>query len=83
MGGLSFRFTNNILSTLQQVYLQKGGANNPLGKLSDDFFKEEETPLPKSVVETKSSIETKSIVETKSVETEEKLPSPGLRPGER
>ncbi|XP_010682366.2 ALBINO3-like protein 1, chloroplastic [Beta vulgaris subsp. vulgaris] len=82
--GLSlYWFTNNILSTLQQVYLQKGGANNPLGKLSDDFFKEEETPLPKSVVETKSSIETKSIVETKSVETEEKLPSPGLRPGER
>ena len=82
-----FRFTNNILSTLQQVFLQKmGGANNPLGQLSDDFFKEEQSPPLKSIsddVFKQQPLPSKTISETKSKQTEEKSPSTGLQPGER
>jgi hypothetical protein len=34
------RFTDNILNTLQQIWLQKlGGAKNPLGQVLDDDVK--------------------------------------------
>lgn len=86
--GLSlYWFTNNILSTLQQVYLQKmGGANNPLGQLSDDFIKEEQSPPPKTISDDifKQQLSPpETVFETKSIQTEEKSPSTGLRPGER
>uniref|UniRef100_A0A803M6Y1 Membrane insertase YidC/Oxa/ALB C-terminal domain-containing protein n=1 Tax=Chenopodium quinoa TaxID=63459 RepID=A0A803M6Y1_CHEQI len=85
--GLSlYWFTNNILSTLQQVFLQKmGGAKNPIGKLSDEIFKEEQTLSSKTISDDILKEQTpppKTVLETKT-QTEEKSPSTGLRPGER
>ncbi|XP_056686074.1 inner membrane protein PPF-1, chloroplastic isoform X2 [Spinacia oleracea] len=84
--GLSiYWFTNNILSTLQQVYLQKmGGANNPLGQLSDALLKEEQSPSPITISDREEQTPlTKPVLETTLTQTEEKSPSTGLRPGER
>lgn len=71
--GLSlYWFTNNILSTAQQVWLQKlGGAKTPVIQFSEDIIKEE----PLQTLEINS---TKEIVKK-----EEKLTPEGLRPGER
>ncbi|KAK4376970.1 hypothetical protein RND71_003266 [Anisodus tanguticus] len=51
--GLSlYWFTNNILSTAQQVWLQKfGGAKIPVLKLSDDTFRKEQPQIQKSASE--------------------------------
>ncbi|KAJ6355973.1 hypothetical protein OIU78_004156 [Salix suchowensis] len=75
--GLSlYWLTNNILSTAQQVWLQKlGGAKNPMMKPSDDVLKEDLLQIPKPVSELNS-------VQTKTRQ-EEKLTPEGLRPGER
>ncbi|PIN17770.1 hypothetical protein CDL12_09568 [Handroanthus impetiginosus] len=77
--GLSlYWLTNNILSTVQQVWLRKlGGAKNPISQLSDDSIKKEQ-PTPQVM---------KSISEApaaeKVVKKEEKATSGGLRQGER
>ncbi|GMH31100.1 hypothetical protein Nepgr_032943 [Nepenthes gracilis] len=70
--GLSlYWFTNNILSTAQQVWLQKlGGAKTPLLPFSNDSSNEERSQIQQSVSE------------IKSMQVEVK-PSTGLRPGER
>lgn len=86
--GLSlYWFTNNILSTLQQVYLQKmGGAKNPLGKLTDDFSKEQSPPLKTisdEILKDEQSLPQQTAFETKSTQTVDKSPSTGLQPGER
>ncbi|XP_074295814.1 inner membrane protein PPF-1, chloroplastic-like isoform X2 [Silene latifolia] len=71
--GLSlYWFTNNILSTLQQVWLQKmSGAKNPVGQISGDLLKEEQ-PQP-----------AKTVYEAKSIQAEVDIPSTGPRPGDR
>ncbi|KAJ8758880.1 hypothetical protein K2173_002659 [Erythroxylum novogranatense] len=75
--GLSlYWFTNNILSSVQQVWLQKlGGAKNPLKQFDDDSFKEDQLPIQKPVSESSST-------KNKAAEGE-KLTPEGLRPGER
>ncbi|XP_022776223.1 ALBINO3-like protein 1, chloroplastic isoform X2 [Durio zibethinus] len=75
--GLSlYWFTNNILSTAQQVWLQKlGGAKNPVKQLNDDIIKEEQVRLQKSLSELNAT--------RKETKLEEKLTPEGLRPGER
>ncbi|KAI5572902.1 hypothetical protein BDE02_10G044300 [Populus trichocarpa] len=75
--GLSlYWLTNNILSTAQQVWLQKsGGAKNPMMKSSDDIVKEDQLQIQKPVSELNS-------VQTKTRQ-EEKFTPEGLRPGER
>ncbi|XP_017236628.1 ALBINO3-like protein 1, chloroplastic [Daucus carota subsp. sativus] len=75
--GLSlYWLTNNILSTAQQVYLQKlGGARNPASQFSDDSITKE---LLKDQI---SAIETTT---TKVAIKEEKKQTPeGPRPGDR
>ncbi|KAF9673385.1 hypothetical protein SADUNF_Sadunf10G0018600 [Salix dunnii] len=74
--GLSlYWLTNNILSTAQQVWLQKlGGAKNPMMKPSDDILKED-LQIQKPVSELNS-------VQTKTRQ-EEKFTPEGMRPGER
>ncbi|XP_022733005.1 ALBINO3-like protein 1, chloroplastic isoform X1 [Durio zibethinus] len=54
--GLSlYWFTNNILSTAQQVWLQKlGEAKDPAEQLNDDIVKEEQGWLQKSLSELNS-----------------------------
>ncbi|KAL2332710.1 hypothetical protein Fmac_013923 [Flemingia macrophylla] len=49
--GLSlYWLTNNILSTAQQVWLQKlGGAKNPVRQVPDDMMKDELTQVQKSI----------------------------------
>ncbi|XVF43833.1 hypothetical protein PTKIN_Ptkin02bG0072000 [Pterospermum kingtungense] len=75
--GLSlYWLTNNILSTAQQVWLQKlGGAKNPVKQLNDDIIKEEQARLQKSLSELNAT--------KKKTKQEEKLTPEGLRPGER
>lgn len=71
-----FRFTNNILSTAQQVWLQKlGGAKNPVSQFSDAAIKADKPEISKSRIE----------ADSKKVEPiqGEKSASGGLRPGER
>ncbi|XP_030960795.1 ALBINO3-like protein 1, chloroplastic [Quercus lobata] len=77
--GLSlYWFTNNILSTAQQVWLQQlGGAKNPVGTFTEDIIKEEKIQNQKSISELR-------VLATKTEERqEEKLTSEGPRPGER
>ncbi|KAL6186413.1 hypothetical protein ACLB2K_042533 [Fragaria x ananassa] len=90
--GLSlYWLTNNLLSTAQQVWLQKfGGAENPISELSDTMIKEEEPQIRKSVSATKSVSTlnpTKSVSALtstqKDAKQEVKLTSEGLQPGER
>ncbi|MFQ6637376.1 hypothetical protein Gotur_014173 [Gossypium turneri] len=75
--GLSlYWFTNNLLSTAQQVWLQKlGGAKNPAKQLNDDIINEEQARLQKSLSELNAT--------RKEAKLEEKLTPKGLRPGER
>lgn len=74
--GLSlYWLTNNILSTAQQVWLQKlGGAENPLKQFGNDTIKLDETRNQKSASE---------FISTKKVEEKENLTVKGPRPGER
>ncbi|KAL9271373.1 ALBINO3-like protein [Drosera capensis] len=98
--GLSlYWLTNNILSTAQQVWLQKlGGASNPLQKINeinDNILKEELAQVSQkqsSISELKSATavenqsytgELNSISEFNSTKTVESQSSTGLRPGER
>ncbi|XWS63768.1 hypothetical protein CRYUN_Cryun06bG0130000 [Craigia yunnanensis] len=70
------KFTNNILSTAQQVWLQKlGGARNPAKQLNDDIIKEEQVWLQKSLHELNAT--------RKETKQEVKLTPEGLRSGER
>ncbi|CAI9093307.1 OLC1v1028777C1 [Oldenlandia corymbosa var. corymbosa] len=71
--GLSlYWLTNNILSTAQQVYLQKlGGAENPMKQFNDDIAKKELSQIQKSTTATKTD------------DRVEKPTSEGPRPGER
>ncbi|GFZ00028.1 OxaA/YidC-like membrane insertion protein [Actinidia rufa] len=85
--GLSlYWFTNNILSTVQQVWLQKlGGAKNPTSKFSDTIIKEKSSQIQSSIIES-STTDLKKIIESSTIKKEpqgEKLTSDGLRPGER
>ncbi|CAA0833736.1 ALBINO3-like protein 1- chloroplastic [Striga hermonthica] len=76
--GLSlYWFTNNILSTVQQVWFRKlGGAKNPIiQKFSDKSVKNEQPAAMKAISEAPAA--------TTVVEKEEKLTTEGLRPGER
>lgn len=69
------RLTNNILSTAQQVWLQKlGGAQNPVKQYGNDIEKEL-SEIQKSVSEIDST--------RKVPKKTEKLTSGGLSPGER
>ncbi|KAG2269627.1 hypothetical protein Bca4012_062650 [Brassica carinata] len=83
--GLSlYWLTNNILSTAQQVWLQKyGGAKNPMEKLTNLVTKEDKTQkVDKSISQ---PLVQKSVSELKiSIEKDgEKVTSEGPKPGER
>ncbi|KAK1377377.1 ALBINO3-like protein 1, chloroplastic [Heracleum sosnowskyi] len=75
--GLSlYWLTNNILSTAQQVYLQKlGGARNPMSQFSDDSVTKELSKNPLSAIETTTTKVT--------VKEEMKSTVEGPRPGDR
>uniref|UniRef100_M4EVG5 Membrane insertase YidC/Oxa/ALB C-terminal domain-containing protein n=1 Tax=Brassica campestris TaxID=3711 RepID=M4EVG5_BRACM len=82
--GLSlYWLTNNILSTAQQVWLQKyGGAKNPMEKLTNLVTKEDKTQkVDKSI----SQLVQKSVSELKIPRDKgsEKVSSEGPKPGER
>ncbi|KAL8218879.1 hypothetical protein R6Q57_022252 [Mikania cordata] len=72
--GLSlYWLTNNILSSAQQIWLQKmGGANNPVKKLNYEMFKEDQPKAQESMFQTTS-------VKKPPVKPD----SQGYRPGER
>lgn len=73
-----FRLTNNILSTAQQVYLQKlGGARNPMSQFSDDSVTKELSKTKNQI----SAIETTTTKVTVKGETKSTLEGP--RPGDR
>ncbi|KAF8090881.1 hypothetical protein N665_0462s0018 [Sinapis alba] len=83
--GLSlYWLTNNILSTAQQVWLQKyGGAKNPMEKLSNLVTKEDKTQkVDKSISQ---PLVQKSVSELKIPRDKgsEKVTSEGPKPGER
>lgn len=70
------RLTNNILSTAQQVWLQKlGGAKNPVRQVPGDIMKDDLTQVQKSMPKLNS---TKAEEARQSEKTSE-----GPRPGER
>ncbi|KAK7280927.1 hypothetical protein RIF29_08503 [Crotalaria pallida] len=77
--GLSlYWLTNNVLSTAQQVWLQKlGGAKNPIGKIQDDVLKDDLSQIQKSVSKLTS---TKPEAARR---IEEKVTPKGPQPGER
>ncbi|CAH2033990.1 unnamed protein product [Thlaspi arvense] len=84
--GLSlYWLTNNILSTAQQVWLQKyGGAKNPVEKLTNMVMKEDKTQkVEKSLSE--PPLVQKSVSELKVPKEKggEKVTSEGPKPGER
>ncbi|CAN0929312.1 ALBINO3-like protein 1, chloroplastic [Linum grandiflorum] len=85
--GLSlYWFTNNVLSTLQQVWLQKlGGAKNPVKQLNDDLIKKVKTEIEKPNFDMNSMKATTAELKSTSATTvkEEKSTPEGLRPGER
>ncbi|KAG9147278.1 hypothetical protein Leryth_018018 [Lithospermum erythrorhizon] len=69
-------FTNNILSTAQQIWLQKlGGARNPVIQVSEDLNMKHQLRSEKSVSE--------SVAVNKTIEVEQKKTAEGPRPGER
>ncbi|EOA40590.1 hypothetical protein CARUB_v10009320mg [Capsella rubella] len=83
--GLSlYWLTNNILSTAQQVWLQKyGGAKNPVEKLTNLVMKEDKTQkVEKSISE---PLVQKSVSELKMPREkgEEKVTPEGPKPGEK
>ncbi|EXB82457.1 ALBINO3-like protein 1 [Morus notabilis] len=75
--GLSlYWLTNNILSTAQQVWLQKlGGAKIQVKQFSTDVIKEEQPRVEKSIPDLTNT--------QKDTRQGEKLIAEGLRPGER
>ncbi|KAK7387553.1 hypothetical protein VNO78_28439 [Psophocarpus tetragonolobus] len=75
--GLSlYWLTNNILSTAQQVWLQKlGGAKNPVKQVPDDIMKNDLTKVQKSISKLNST-------KAEEVRQSEKT-SEGPQPGER
>ncbi|PON42328.1 Membrane insertase [Parasponia andersonii] len=75
--GLSlYWLTNNILSTAQQVWLQKlGGAKLPVRQPSTDVIKEDRPQVEKPISDINLT--------QKDTRQEEKLTADGLRPGER
>ncbi|XP_010248757.1 PREDICTED: ALBINO3-like protein 1, chloroplastic [Nelumbo nucifera] len=75
--GLSlYWLTNNILSTTQQIWLQKlGGAKDPMAQFSDATSREELSKIQKPVIQAGSTV-----TETQQ---EENSTSGGLRRGER
>ncbi|GMJ13251.1 hypothetical protein HRI_004994300 [Hibiscus trionum] len=75
--GLSlYWLTNNILSTAQQVWLQKlGDAKNQAKQLNDDIVNEDRILLEKSLSELNAT--------RKEAKQEVKLTPDGLRPGDR
>lgn len=76
-----YRFTNNILSTAQQVWLQKlGNAKNSL-KQFNDIVMDKPVDVKKPVSELKSSVS--ELKSTKEARQAEKLTAEGLRPGDR
>lgn len=89
--GLSlYWFTNNILSTLQQIWLQKlGGAKNPVRQILDDSVKDDLVQIQKPVSELNSiKVEEarkgeRLTLEEPKARKDEKLTSEGTQPGER
>ncbi|XP_020214038.1 ALBINO3-like protein 1, chloroplastic [Cajanus cajan] len=92
--GLSlYWLTNNILSTGQQVWLQKlGGAKNPVRQVPDDIIKDELTQAQKSIfpddiMKDELTQVQKSISKLNSTQVEEakqsEKKSEGPQPGER
>ncbi|GFZ21188.1 OxaA/YidC-like membrane insertion protein [Actinidia rufa] len=81
----SLTVTNNILSTVQQVWLLKlGGRQNPATKFSDTIIKEKPSQIQSSIIESNTTDLKKSIEITTIKEPQgEKLTSIGFRPGER
>lgn len=75
--GLSlYWLTNNILSTAQQVWLQKlGGAKNPVRQVPNDIMKDDLTQVQKSI----SKLNSTKVEEARQSEKT----SEGPRPGER
>ncbi|XP_039122343.1 ALBINO3-like protein 1, chloroplastic [Dioscorea cayenensis subsp. rotundata] len=82
--GLSlYWLTNNILSTAQQIWLQKlGGAKNPVKQFSDRAAKEESFNMQSSLSEIQKSVQDLEIDKSKDSQRE-KVNSGGLQPGER
>ncbi|RID53521.1 hypothetical protein BRARA_G00907 [Brassica rapa] len=84
--GLSlYWLTNNILSTAQQVWLQKyGGAKNPMEKLTNLVMKEDKTQkVEKSISEPLVKKSVSELKIPKEKEGGEKVTSEGPKPGER
>ncbi|CAN1295397.1 ALBINO3-like protein 1, chloroplastic [Linum perenne] len=82
--GLSlYWFTNNVLSTLQQVWLQKlGGAKNPMKQLNDELIKKVKSEKPS--LDLNSMKATAELTTTTKPATKEEKKTPeGLLPGER
>ncbi|KAG4975384.1 hypothetical protein JHK87_032205 [Glycine soja] len=75
--GLSlYWLTNNILSTAQQVWLQKlGGAKNPVRQVPDDIMKNDLTQVQKSMSKLNSTTAEEARLSEKTSE--------GPQPGER
>lgn len=74
---MSLRLTNNILSTTQQIWLQKlGGAKDIVRQFSEESIKEEKQKVLNSVLEVKST-------KPMTAKQEDKLSPDGLRPGDR
>ncbi|KAJ0972466.1 hypothetical protein J5N97_020425 [Dioscorea zingiberensis] len=82
--GLSlYWFTNNVLSTAQQIWLQKlGGAKNPVKQFSDRAAKDESFNLQNTVSDIQKTVQELEIDKAKNSKTE-KVDSGGLQPGER
>lgn len=78
------RLTNNILSTAQQVWLQKlGGAKNPLNQFGNNTIKLDAMQNQKSESEFMENSATTQLSSTKKVAEKENLTVEGPRPGER
>ncbi|KAJ0235410.1 ALBINO3-like protein 1 [Hirschfeldia incana] len=84
--GLSlYWLTNNILSTAQQVWLQKyGGAKNPMEKLTNMVMKEDKTQkVEKSISEPLVQKSVSEVQIPKEKKVGEKVTTEGPKPGER
>lgn len=77
--GLSlYWFTNNILSTLQQIWLQKlGGAKNPLRQVLDDNVKNVD------LMQVQKSVSNLNSTKIEEARKDSKLTSEGPRPGDK
>lgn len=79
--GLSlYWLTNNILSTAQQVFLQKsGGAKNPVSPVQDDIMKDNLTQIPKPL----SKLSSTKVEDATQARQGEKSTSEGPQRGEK